>query len=62
VQVFELYNSTNGLAETHHEMTDEEADLRNEYLREKQDSRRWVICDGLDEYPLPALSKGIRIG
>ena len=45
MQVFELYDSTNGSPETHREMTDEEADLRNGDLREKQDSRRWVVCD-----------------
>ena len=45
MQVFELYDSTNGSAETHREMTDEEANLRNEDFREKQDSRRWVVCD-----------------
>jgi len=45
VQVFEFYDSTNGSAETHREMTDDEADLRNEDLRDKQDSRRWVVWD-----------------
>jgi len=44
VQVFELYDITNGSLETH-EMTDREADLRNGDLREKQNSRRWVVCD-----------------
>ena len=45
MQVFELYYSTNGSGEIHREMTDDEADLRNEDLREKLDSRRWVVCD-----------------
>ena len=45
VQVFELYDITNGSLETHREMTDRAADLRNGDLREKQDTRRWVVCD-----------------
>lgn len=47
MQVFELYDSANGSSESHLEMTSEEAHLRNEDLKGKQDSRRWVVC----EYP-----------
>jgi hypothetical protein len=57
VQIFQLYDGTNGSAETYREMTDEEADLRNEDLKERQDSRRWVVCDDLDDYAISAHSE-----
>ena len=47
MEIFELYDSARGSAETQREMTDEEADVRNEDLRAKQDSRRWIVYDCL---------------
>jgi hypothetical protein len=52
MEIFELYDSARGSAETQREMTDEEADLRNEDLRAKQDSRRWIVCDCLGGYSI----------
>ena len=57
MQVFELYDSTSGSLETHREMTDEEADLRNEDFRERQDSRRWVVCDCAYPYIVTGFSE-----
>lgn len=45
MEIFELYDTARESAETQREMTDEEAELRNEDLREKQDSRRWIVHD-----------------
>jgi hypothetical protein len=49
MEIFELYDSARESAETHREMTDEEADLRNEDLRGEQDSRRWIVYDCVDD-------------
>jgi hypothetical protein len=58
MEIFELYDSARGSPETRREMTDEEANLRNEDLREKQDSRRWIIYDS-PGLLLPTLSRRV---
>lgn len=50
MEIFELYDSASESAEAQREMTGEEAGLRNENLKENQDSRRWIVCDCLGDY------------
>jgi hypothetical protein len=60
MEIFELYDSARGSADTQREMTDEEADLRNEDLRAKQDSRRWIVYDCHSDYSISSFFKQFR--
>ena len=59
MEIFELFDNARGSTETHREMTVEEADLRNKDLREKQDSRRWIVYDSLGDYSISTLSRAV---
>jgi hypothetical protein len=56
MEIFELYDCARGSADTQREVTDQEADLRNEDLRAKQDSRRWIVYDCLGSYSISLFS------
>ena len=45
MQLFELFDSASGLSEVYREMTHDEAQLRNDELKCKRDSRRWIECE-----------------
>jgi len=60
MEIFELYDGAKGSTETQREMTDEEADLRNEDLREKQDSRRWIVYDCLGDDSISSFYRQVR--
>jgi len=62
MEIFRLHDSASGSAETEREMTDEEADLRNEDLTTRQDSRRWIVCDCLGGYSISLIQTTQKTG
>ena len=48
IMIFHLYDYATGKCLLHHEMTPEEAELRNRQLQAKGAQHQWVHCDGYE--------------